>query len=348
LWLKKKVTRLTNNPKGFSSIVGSVFMVSVVLILSTGVFLWTLEQNTSYNDTIRQTNQLEADRLSESLNVLSTTYSVNANGKVTVAAQIQNTGPSSIQFMTVWIKVSNSTPWTNYNFSNLTNANVQSGAIFPLNVSLSVSGVLVNSSASYTFASWLITTRGNAVALQQKTITSIISVSQTTQGIGALMMDFPNFTYYNVTGSDPYFLNLTAGASGYYVQGAAEPKGQVAFRVILTNLDQNQRNITLASGSVLFFIFPSATGAFQGVAWYVVNVNGQTGAISKTYTSVTLVYNVATSVYFASGQPGTFTPKGIPSSFVPSIAPVNLALIGTIGSSPFGQNIPFVSIYIQS
>jgi len=334
--------------RGFSSVVGAIFMVLIMWVLASSYFVYTLLQNTTYNSAVGQMNQLDVDRLSESANVLSTTYSVNANGNVAVAAQIQNTGPSSIQFMTVWIKVSNSTPWTNYNFSNLTNANVQGGAIFPLNVSLSVSGVLVNSSASYTFASWLITTRGNIVALQQKTITSIISVSQTTQGIGALMMDFPNFTYYNVTGSNPYFLNLTAGASGYYVQGAATPKGQVAFRVILTNLDQNQRNITLTDGSVLFFIFPSATGAFQGVAWYVVNVNEQTGAISNTYTSVTLVYNVATSVYFASGQRGTFTLQGVPSPFIPSIAPVNLALVGTIGNSPFGQNIPFVSIEIVS
>jgi hypothetical protein len=29
-------------------------------------------------------------------------------------------------------------------------------------------------------------------------------------------------------------------------------------------------------------------------------------------------------------------------------APVNLALIGTIGGSPYGQNIPFVSIYINN
>jgi FlaG/FlaF family flagellin (archaellin) len=346
LWLKKKVTRLTNNPKGFSSIVGSVFMVSVVLILSTGVFLWTLEQNTSYNDTIRQTNQLEADRLSESLNVLSTTYSVNANGKVTVAAQIQNTGPSSIQFMTVWIKVSNSTPWTNYNFSNLTNANVQSGAIFPLNVSLSVSGVLVNSSASYTFASWLITARGNAVALQQKTITSIISNSQTTQGIGSLMMDFQNFTYYVVNASK-YLNPYPSGYNAYYIQNART--SNIAFKVFLTDFDQDKRDITLTNGSELFIMYPSSGNALSDI-WYIVNVDGTTGKIRDSFSSLTLRYNQQTPVYFASSQRGNTVPatSSLTPSQVPAIGAVNLALVGTIGGIPFGQNIPFVSIELAS
>ena len=138
------------------------------------------------------------------------------------------------------------------------------------------------------------------------------------------------------------------GASGYYVQGAKGPPiGQFAFRVNITNLDQNQnpRNITLAAGSVLFSIFPTSTSAFQGNAWYIVNVNG-TGAISNSYTPVTLDYMVATPLYFASSVAGTYSP--FKQAVFTGTCPVNLALIGTIGSSPFGQNMPFVSIYIQS
>lgn len=136
------------------------------------------------------------------------------------------------------------------------------------------------------------------------------------------------------------------GASGYYVQGAKGPPiGQFAFRVVITNLDQNQRNITLAAGSVLFSIFPSQTGAFQGNAWYIVNVNG-TGAIFNSYKPITLVYNVATPLYFASNVPGTYSP--FKQAAFTGTCPVNLALIGTIGGTPFGQNIPFVSIEVVS
>lgn len=336
--------KVRGRSRGFSSIVGGIFMVLMAFVIASSYFLWTLSQNTIYFAAVRDKNQFEADRLSENMQVNTTSYAVNTNGSVTVLATLQNTGASSIQLKTVWVYVSNST-WTNYNFSALSNTNVQGGTFFSLSAVLSVSGV--NATGSYNFASWLMTARGNVVTLQQMTLTNNIVVSQTTQGIGALMMDFQNFTYYNVTGSGPYSLNFSAGASGYYVQGATASKAQIAFRVIVTNLDQNQRSITLTGGSVLFSIFPSGQQSIRGAFWYIVNVNSTTGAISNTYTNVTLIYNQATLLYFASNAPGIFGPSGVAPN-AQGTTPVNLALIGQIGSDAFGQNIPFVSIDVAS
>ena len=344
--LRKIRRRLISDPRGFSSIVGAVLAVLVMISLISTVFVWSLSQNTLYNNTVTQTRQADLDRSNEKIVVLNTTYTRYNNSEVNVYAQIQNIGSSSIQFITVWLYVSNSTLWTNYNFSSLVNASVQGGSIFTLNVNLTATGV--NSYSTYSLSSWLITARGNAVALQQTIVSANnIIVSQTTQGIGALMMDFQNFTYYNVTGSDPYFLYAyPTGASGYYLQGTGGPKGKIAFRVIFTNLDQNQRNITLAAGSELFLIYPVKGGVYTCDNWYVINVNGS-GAISSTYTPVTLVYNVATSVYFASSTRGTYTSTQTFTSST-GTAPVNLALVGQIGSDRFGQNIPFVSIEVVS
>jgi len=314
-----------------------------MMVLASSYFVYSLSQNNVYNNAVAQKNQLNVDRLSESAQVINTTYTPYTDGKVTVYAQIKNIGSSSIQFITVWLYVSNSTPWTNYNSSSLVNANVQGGSTFTLNVTLTATGV--NSYTTYSFSSWLITTRGNTVALQQTIVSANnIIVSQTTQGIGVLMMDFPNFTYYNVSQSGPpYVLNgYPTGASGYLVNGATAQNAKIAFRVIITNLDQNQRNITLTAGSVLFSIFPDTVTQTRCAWWYIVNVNG-TGAISNNYTTVTLVYNSATALYFASENPGTLKPVG---SKYPGVTPVNLALVGQIGGIPFGQNIPFVSIYI--
>ena len=163
------------------------------------------------------------------------------------------------------------------------------------------------------------------------------------------MMDFQNFTYFNVTGSfGNYGLSTyPSGRSGYYVTNSLDggsTKGQIAFRVIFTDLDQNQRNIVLGNGSELFIIYPGQ-GNYVCDVWYVVNVNG-TGAVSNTYTPQTLLYNVPTPVFFASKTRGTLTVGGTSSTGV--IGPVNLALVGQIGSSQFGQNIPFVSIEVAS
>jgi hypothetical protein len=334
-----RTSRPRAGTKGFSSIVGAVFMVLIMTVLASSYFVFTLSANTAYNDTVRQKNQLDLDRMAESTQVLDTTYSANAGGNVTVSAQIKNNGPSSIQFITVWIYVSNTT-WTNYNFGKLTNASVQGGNVFLLNVNLTVSGI--SSTANYNLASWLITTRGNVVTLQKTTLTNNIIVSQTTQGIGALMMDFQNFTYYNVTGSNQ-LTPFPNGASGYVVSSGY---GNIAFRVILTNLDQQQGTINLSSNSVFFSIFPTSPQQVRGSYWYIANVNGS-GVISSTYTPVILSYNVPVAVYFASdhaivsGQPFVAAPPHFTGA-----SPVNLALIGQLGSNSFGQNIPFVSILV--
>jgi hypothetical protein len=324
-------------------------MVFIIGVLASSYFLWTLSQNTIYNEAIRERNQLDVDRLSESAKVWSTAYNVPAIDAVNVSARIQNIGPSPIGFTTIWIRVSNST-WNNYNFSTLSNANVAGGLNFSINLNIRVAGVTVNSSASYTFASWLITAKGNTVALQQTTVSSNIIISQTTMGIGALMMDFKNFTYYNVTGSSPnYYLSpYPDGVSGYYVQNARTNK--IAFRVILTDLDQDGRDINLTQGSVLFIVYPSSGGNYLGDRWYMVRVNETNGQIYGTIGTVTLKINQPTSVYFASSSQGTVTPdtSSLQPSQVPNIGAVNLALVGQIGSDAFGQNIPFVSIKLVS
>jgi len=342
LLLRLRRLRLTRNKKGFSSIVGAIFMVLIVWVLVSSYFIWTLSENTRYNDAIREKNQLESAVLSENVQITNTTYVVNANDQVQISAAITNPSSLSVQFTTLWVYANNAT-YTGYNFTQLPNVNVKGGAYLSRSFDMIVKGLRPTTSNFYNFASWLITGRGNVVPLQKSTSSNIV-IANTTYGIGALMMDFPNFIYYNVSQSRPYVLNgYPTGASGYYVQGAK--KGQFAFRVVITNLDQNQRNITLAAGSVLFSIFPTSTSAFQGSAWYIVNVNG-TGAIFDSYTPVTLVYNVATPLYFASSGAGTYSPFS--QDTFTGTCPVNLALIGTIGGIPFGQNIPFVSIEVVS
>ncbi len=333
--------KVKGRSRGFSSIVGAIFMVLMAFVIASSYFFWTLSQNTIYFAAVRDKNQFEADRLSENMKVNTTSYTVNTNNSVTVLATLQNTGASSVQLKTVWVDVSNST-WKSYNFSALSNTNVQSGAFFSLSAVLSLSGV--NATGSYDFASWLMTAKGNVVTLQQMTLMNNLVISQTTQGIGALMMDFQNFTCYNVTGGNQ-LTPFPNGASGYVVSSGG---GNIVFRVILTDLDQQQRAINLSSNSVFFSIFPTTPQQVRGSYWYIVNVNG-TGWVSSTYTPVILPYNVPVAVYFASdhaivsGQP--FTPA--PPRFT-GTSPVNLALIGQLGSSSFGQNIPFVSILIMN
>jgi len=342
LLLRKRFRKLTANSKGFSSVIGTTFMVLVVMFLSTTVFLRTLSQNTLYNEAIREKNQLESDVLSENVQVTNTTYVVTGNDRVQILAAITNPSSLSVQFTTLWVYASNAT-YTGYNFTKLSNVNVQGGAYLSRSFDMIVGGL--RSTGAYSFASWLITGRGNVVPLQKSTLSNIV-ISQTTQGIGALMMDFQNFNYYKVySKSGQYYFNFSSAKSGYNVAKSDAPLG---FSVNLANLDIKERNIILDFNSELFSIFPSTGGNYKAVTWYIVNVNPTTGLIQTTFTNIPLNYTKPTFVYFASKSPiqGSFSTVNSNDMFT-GTCPVNLALTGTIGGSPFGQNLPFVSILVS-
>jgi hypothetical protein len=323
----------------------------MISLIST-VFVWSLSQNTLYNNTVTQTRQADLDRSNEKIVVLNTTYTPYNNSKVNVYAQIQNIGSSSVQFITVWLYMSNSTPWTNYNFSSLVNASVQGGSTFTLNVNLTATGV--NPNSTYSISSWLITTRGNTVALQQTTVfANNVIVSQVTEGIGAIAMSFESFQYFNVSqvGSNYVMNNYpNGGASGY-----STPAGnKVAFKINLTNYDTPaQRDIALSSGSILWVIFPVTGTQPRCAGWYIVDVYDN-GTIKGTVSTITLKYGVEKTIFFASKQDvgSGFSPCSAQDWYEKNEGPsaANLMLFGIIGSSPslsFGQNVPFVSIYFM-
>ena len=102
LSLKKGLKKLITNPKGFSSVVGTVFMVLVMMILSTSVFLWTLSQNILYNQALKERNQMELDRLNEKVTAYNANYTVSGD-VVTVEVLLKNEGAISIRITTLWV-----------------------------------------------------------------------------------------------------------------------------------------------------------------------------------------------------------------------------------------------------
>ena len=342
--LSKKIRIKPMNSKGLSSIVGSIFMMLIVGTLASAYFFSTLSQNTTYNQAIRQINNVDLARMAENVQALNTSYLVNSNGTVTVNAKLQNIGSSTVKLVNLWVHVIENPGGAALNAYNFTPVNIslQAGAPFQHDFNIPVTGVLP--SGSYAFSAWFITDKGNTITLQQVNNQEIM-VSQTTQGIGALAMDFQEFRYYTVTTNS--LNNFPTGSSGYTVTtGTGMP---VAFKIILTNLNyQSKNDIILYPDSVFFSIFPTSEQQVRGSYWYIINVNAQTGAISNTFTNVVLHYNVPTTVYFASIHAikgaavfGTSTPGYTGTS------PINLALIGTKDGQPFGQNIPFVSISVS-
>jgi FlaG/FlaF family flagellin (archaellin) len=237
--------------RAFSSVVGTIFMVLVVLLVSSSVFLWTLAQNTIYNEAVDQRNQLEADRTNEKTRGYDAKYNVPINNVVSLTAIISNQGPLSVHFTTLWIHAL-FPGWTGYNYTEPSDIDLQPGEQKSINASMAIAGLMT--SAEYVFSSWLITGRGNVVPLEGAQTTELVWAN-VTGGIGYVMMDFEVFNYYNITrnGTSYYLSNYPSGSSGYYVNQGGEG---IAFQVIFTNLDHSRRPIVLSSASVMWTLYP--------------------------------------------------------------------------------------------
>ncbi|MQY62624.1 hypothetical protein GH146_05010 [archaeon] len=315
----------------------------VALTVSTNVFLWTFTQNATYNQAVKESSQMDAALSSERIVAYNTVFLPVSQNEVNVTTTMAAQGALSAQIIRVWVTVDGSDKYGNATVEfNLTPGDTPKTET----ITVTMTGAI----DSEDFNGWLITARGNRVPLEQKRVEEI-TVSDVTLGIGAISMNFTNFKYYNVTENvDDYVLaNYPNGTSGYNVNQPkevgipGEPVG-VAFQVTLTNLDISNRSITLFSSSLLWMLFPKSQTSIVGSMWYIVNVND--GIIDDdNFDNITINHGSTVNLFFASAS-------DVSEAFLPCLsgyggtAAVNLALIGQIAGSPYGQNLPFVSIYL--
>lgn len=317
LSLRKRVRKLIANSKGFSSVIGTTFMVLVMMFLSTSVFLWTLSQNTMYNEAVRARSQEDADRYNENVVALGGNYSVSGNN-VTVKVMLKNAGSIVVQIINLWVldaylqKYASKSLDLNLNPGNIS-LFVESG---PLTVTI------LGADPNHNFVSWFVTARGNTIPLEKE---QSVVIAQLAQGIGYLAMDFASFKYYEVTGNQ-----LEPPQSGFSIPGEAV----IVFSLYMTNLDEHHRTVNLTSQSLLWLF--SATGA-KTATFSIAKVVNQT---LVNFDFQILEFGMPTKLFFGTGSSKATNVKG-------SLCAVSLLLYGKIGTDDYGQNIPFVSVYVQ-
>ena len=308
----------------------------IVLFVSTNVLIWTISQNNLYSQSVRESHQVDEDRFSERVIAYDGNYSVPIlGGDVQVKGTLANEGPVSAQILTLWVLDETN---KEYNVTDLRegNYNLNPGDTRPVTIEVTIPGA----SSDHTFNSWFITARGNLVPLEKEK--EVITVAHVAQGIGALGLDFDTFRYFTYE-SPQNLTNYPNGTLGFNV-----PKGEyVAFGCWLTNFDYPQkRNITIDSHSL--FWQPGRSGVSEG-DWFIVNVNSD-GTINGTYSQIALVWGKPKMLVFASAKDlgiGSFLRQSTPNT-VTTVATFLLlhgTLHGPTGSIPFGQSIPFVSLF---
>jgi len=305
-------------------------MVLIVLFLYSNVFIFILNQNTSFQEGVSEANQGDIDRSSEKITVSNVSYTA-AEDQLYVEAQVTNDGPVSVQIITLWV-IDKTTQ--KYGYNDTLNINLKTGNTLDFTESNALRVTIEVSNSSNVFTSWFVTDRGNLIPLEKE---QGIIVAQLAQGIGSLTLDLYKFRYFTYESSQK-LANYPNGNVGFDV-----PKNTyVAFGCHLTNLDPTKQTITIDSHSFLWQ--PGRPGVSEG-AWFTVNVNVD-GTINGTYSLISLKYGETKMIVFASKNDlglGSFSRLSTPNT-VTTVATF-LLLHGTIGSSAYAQNIPFVSLF---
>ena len=335
LRLRKTRRSLISDSRGFSSIVGAVFAVLVMFSLISTVFVWSLSQNTLYNNTVTQTRQADLDRSNEKIVANVTVSRVDGN-KVAVNGTLENDGSLSAQIVTLWAADANQ---KTYNFTSPLNITLKPGNVTTLSGSTAINVTLANVPED-SLSCWFISERGNTISknpyFAANTGNSVIHAN-VTQGIGSVAMDFSAFWHYDFPSSPAQGTPLPSQSPANYTVSASK---YTVFHVVLTDFDPLGQNITLNGNSSIYILGPHSSTVMWGT-WKLVNVTG-----GKIYPSSGVLYNlymgVPTVLYF-SGDLTDLTGKQIDPNHV---YPLNILLFGTKGNDDYGQNIPFVSVYL--
>ena len=155
-----------------------------------------------------------------------------------------------------------------------------------------------------------------------------------------MTLNFFQFRYFTYATSTK-LANYAAGITSFNVPGQSTP---IAFGALLTNYDPQKATITLNRYSNIWLIFPGAPG--QIVQFFIVNVASDGTITTGGYTPVSIAYRETKLIVFASSSSSSFSQSSVPPSLTPNPGAVNLMLLGTIGARDYGQNIPFVSVYV--
>lgn len=333
--------------KGVSTVIGTVFLILIIFMITTNVLLWSFLKNAEYNRAVMERNEDEAQRSTEKIAVSDVSYNAE-DGSVWVEGIVTNEGPVPVQIKTLWV-LDKTTQKHGYN--DMVDINLKTGDTlnFTESKALTVAIEGLDDNSSDAFTSWFVTARGNLMPLEEerKWIQyNITNITQQSGGypkvvLGALMLDLENFRYFTYA-SYNRFDNYPDGIRGYNAPAATD----LAFGCLLTNVDPANRTIVLDSHSLMWFTLP-VSDVPHNRWWYIVNV-ADDGTISSTYSNIVLEHGETELIVFASAADTgdlSFLRQDTPKRGVP--VSVFLLIHGTIGGQPYGQNIPFVSLYIE-
>ena len=342
--------------KGYSEIVGAIFMVLIALFLFFNVFMFVLNQNTAFQDSASQANQLLANRLAEKFTLSTPTYPINdTTHQVSVSVNVINVSPLSVLIESLWIKDSAA---ANPNCFNVP----ESIALQPGQSAILTGAVTIQSASSLDMGSctsWFVTARGNTISTIQSE-----STIGSGSGNGACAADLfaisgantasPFETLAGVSrtgGSGSKLTNagvpsITTTNAHDFIIGALEVQNQPVDVAVTPNIYKLIGSPTVDASKSRFtanaYYIASATGTYNPDFSWNSNYPGNWGVILdaiKQSSSGTLALDQSFSSFVTSGNTLTLTLTTHQPNEVLYLSWVGntgqtITVVSTAGSSP--------------
>lgn len=366
----KRFRRFTSNKRGFSSIIGAAFAVIIIMSLASTVFLWSLTQNTEYNNAVRQSNLADLDRSNE--RIATEVTSTGESNSVWVNGTLENYGSLPVKLVSLWVVDENN----KYNHIAL-------DLVLPPGTITTVGESVPFNSPGDGLSCWFISERGNTISekpmsvtnnyVENSSVTIDTSESSTVNnyiagnssvtnnyiennnsstyanvagGIGLIGFDFKAFRHYDI---DPAYDGWEP--SNNYLVGTLDTFSDTysiiadqytIFHVVLTNWDPANNTMYLESTSAIYVIGAHA-GTTKYYTWALMNTTGneETGIRINPFQEATYVLppREPVHVYFAGMNPrSSLIDQG-------QVYPLNILVHGKLDSKDYGQNVPFVTLY---
>lgn len=340
----KKRRRLRKR-RAVSGIISAAILFTILFSTGTTYFLYAI--NLNQQQQIASSQRARDEQLQKLEQFLVTGILVGNN----IGFFVNNTG--GVAFRIVNVFLSNS---SYFKLMNSSNSEVSPRLPITINAGGRLdsfdTGVVPKSGVQYTMK--VLTERGTIALgfypLLTVPLATLALLAVVAQGSGYLALDFNSFRAYNTTGSgsgcNPSSpgCQLTPWPSGVPAYSLKAPKSTgrfVVFSANVTNIDPQKRTVTLDSDSVLVQFLTPKPGTGGGTAsawsWGIGRVNPS--GVTIAWSTITVSYFQSVTIYFTQIPTPTVTQWPASGDFVA----VFMYFHGSISSSPFGQNIPFVT-----
>lgn len=338
------------NRKATAGIVAAVLFFAMFFTVGTSYLIFVNNENLLYTKSlVSRANYLQSVQYE---NLVVSTLLISNH----VGFYVNNTGGVNTNITSVFILDSSGNILSCDGTGLPTGTCSNSTPPLPITVNVGRGSAVIDT--GYTYSSGTVTvqlwTQRGASFTQTYPLTQInnpVANALSAGAIGDLYLEFSSYRYYSVAACGPNYC-LTAQGDAFGLSHTTTDTF-IAFSVRMTNLNANQKNITLDAYSLLMQFMPPPPGLGGGnarqYAWYVVSNTSNT--INPTYSPITLFYNQPKTIVFASSGPSTF------AGYAPGISASTVVLVFVLSHGcqgirlsncnsntyNYGQNVPYVS-----